>query len=84
MKITEVKGLLVLNTLIHFNNFDGLTSQCVASKEEDKEDKAKWLYNGNGEEKRRICRPVLSANPQLAAVLVKWTVNGAEGYLTGG
>lgn len=33
------KGLLVLNTSIHSNNLDGLTSRCVASEEEDKEGK---------------------------------------------
>lgn len=36
------KGLLVLHTLIHFNNLDGLTSQFLASEEEDKEGKAKY------------------------------------------
>lgn len=30
---------MVLNTSIHSNNLDGLTSRCVASEEEDKEGK---------------------------------------------
>lgn len=71
---------MVIKTVIHFNNLDGLSVLYVVLKRETK--RAKNMLSGFTVLRKKREGSVANLtlkNPQIAAILVIWTVNDIEG-----